>query len=90
MARTVSLRGYPEAILATDSITLSLRHQAPAGAIVQNLADLFPQLRTALMLDDGMPRRAVRVLVDGVPVSHESAVPASGALTLVATLPCDG
>jgi hypothetical protein len=90
MTRTVSLRGYPEAVLAADSITLTSSRDATAGAVIQDLTAQFPQLRTALLGEDGAPRQAIRVLADGVPISHEAPVPAAGTLTVLATLPCDG
>lgn len=90
MTRTVLLRGYPEAILATYSVTLSLDRDATAGTVLQDLTAQFPQLRTALLHDDGAPRQAIKVFANGVPVSHESDIPASGTLTVLATLPCDG
>ena len=90
MSLTIGLRGYPEALLAADEITLDLPRSTTASAVIKDLTGMFPQLRSALLHDDGVPRQSIRVLVGGVPVSHDSPVPASGTVTVLATLPCDG
>jgi hypothetical protein len=87
---TVGLLDYPEAILAADAVSLDLPPTATATAVVGALASRSPRLREALMHADGVPRRSTKVLANGVPLSPASPVPATGPLTVLAALPCDG
>lgn len=88
MTLTVGLRGYPEAVLATDSVTLDVPRDAPAEVVVRTLAGLSPRLGEALVRDDGAVRESTKVLVDGTPVPASS--PIDGRMTVLAALPCDG
>jgi hypothetical protein len=88
MTLTVSLRGYPEAVLATDSIALDVPCDAPAEVVVQTLAGLSPRLGEALVHGDGSARKTTKVLVDGMLV--DPSTPIVGAVTVLAALPCDG
>jgi hypothetical protein len=90
MPLTVGLRGYPEAVLAADAITLDLPGTSTASAIIQGLAAKSARLRHALLREDGTPRQSSKVLVDGTPIAHASVLPSSGTVTVLAALPCDG
>lgn len=90
MTLSVGLRGYPEAVLATDTITLDVPPRPTAEALVQNLASRSPRLNEALMRGDGIPRQSTKVLVDGVPVSHATRIEIDSTVTVLASLPCDG
>lgn len=90
MTLSVTLRGYPEAVLATDSITLEASPIATAGSVVRDLARLSPKLSDALLHANGVPRQTTKVLVDGTPVSHDANVSKAPSLVVLASLPCDG
>jgi hypothetical protein len=90
MIFTVGLRGYPEAVLAADTVTLDVPRTVTASAIVADLATRSPRLREALVHEDGYPRQSTKVLVDGVPINHASLIPVDSAVTVLAALPCDG
>lgn len=90
MPRTIGLRGYPEAVLASSSVALDLPTSVTASAAVGTLAASFPVLREALIGADGNPRMSSKILVDGTPVAHDSVLPEQGPVTVLAALPCDG
>ncbi|MFC0865219.1 hypothetical protein ACFHYQ_23265 [Sphaerimonospora cavernae] len=90
MTLTVGLRGYPEAVLAADVVTLDVNSGVTAGAVVQSLARTSSGLGEALIRPDGEPRQAAKVLVDGTLVSHETQIRTGSSVTVVAALPCDG
>jgi hypothetical protein len=90
MILTVGLRGYPEAILATDAVTLDVSSSATAGEVVCSLAVDSPQLRDTLLRPDGEPRQSSKVMVDGTSVMHSARVHAGQSVVVLAALPCDG
>jgi hypothetical protein len=45
MTLTVGLRGYPEAVLAINAITLDLPGSPTASAVIEDLAARSPRLR---------------------------------------------
>jgi hypothetical protein len=90
MLLSVGLRGYPEAILGVDAVTLDVPESPTAAAVIKSLALRSPRLCDTLLREDGAPRQSSKVLTDGTPVSHASPLPASGTVTVLAALPCDG
>lgn len=90
MPRTIGLRGYPEAVLASNSVTLDLPETVTASGAVGTLASSFPALREALIGSNGTPRMSSKILIDGTPVAHDSVLPEQGSVTVLAALPCDG
>jgi hypothetical protein len=90
MTRTIGLRGYPEAVLASSEVKLDLPGMATASAVVEGLAARHPQLSDALLGADGHPRESIKVLIGNAPIGHASPVPADGEVTVLAALPCDG
>lgn len=90
MTLCVHLLGYPEAVLATDTITLDAPPDATAGSVVRHVAALAPGLDEALLHEDGSPRQTTKVMVQDVPVDHRTPVSGKSAVTVLASLPCDG
>ena len=90
MTLSVTLRGYPEAILATDTIILEASPAATAGSVVRDLVRLSPKLDDALLHPNGVPRQTTKVLADGAPMSHSARVDERTSLVVLASLPCDG
>lgn len=86
----VTLSGYPEAVLGSDSISMELRASALAGDVVVEVATRHPKLRSALLHDDGRPRRSTKVLVGGTVVDPATPVSGGRPVTVLAALPCDG
>jgi hypothetical protein len=90
MKLTVHLRGYPEAVLAADTISLDLPPVATAGAVARSLSGHSERLAAALLREDGSPRQTTKVLINGLPVSHDVSISSRDTVTLLASLPCDG
>lgn len=90
MTLTVELRGYPEAVLAVDSVTLDLPGSVTANSVIQSVARRSPRLQEALVHSGGVPRQSTKVLVDGVPVEPSGQVGTGGSVAVLAALPCDG
>lgn len=90
MTMTIALRGYPEAVLAADVISLDLHGGTNAGGLVRGLASRSDRLTDALLHKDGTPRRTTKVLVGGTAVHHDSVVDTRDSVTVLASLPCDG
>lgn len=90
MTLSVALRGYPEAVLATGTVTLEARPDLTAGSVVRQVAGLSPALDEALLHEDGAPRQTTKVMIDGVPIDHGTPVGMESTLTVLASLPCDG
>lgn len=90
MTLSVALRGYPEAVLATGTVTLEARTDLTAGSVVRQVASLSPTLGDALLHEDGIPRRTTKVMICGVPVDHGTPVGMESTVTVLASLPCDG
>ncbi|ACY97689.1 MULTISPECIES: hypothetical protein [Thermomonospora] len=90
MTLCVHLLGYPEAVLATDTITLDAPPDATADYVVRQVATLAPGLDEALLHEDGSPRQTTKVMVHGVPVAHRTPIGREPTVTVLASLPCDG
>ena len=87
---TVGLRGYPEAVLASDTLKLDIPASATAATLVQQVARQSGRLGDALLHPTGAPRATTKVLVGGVPVGAETALTPHSTVTILASLPCDG
>lgn len=83
MTLTIGLRGYPEAVLAAETVTLNLPRTETASAVVAELATRSSRLREALVHEDGRPRQSTKVLVNGVPVNHATPLPADATVTVL-------
>jgi hypothetical protein len=86
----VSLRGYPEAVLATDALTLSTPDRPTAGAVARDLAARSDRLAEALLHPDGTLRTTTKVIVGGAPVAPDAPIGPWNTVTVLASLPCDG
>ena len=86
----VNLLGYPEALLAIDTVTVALPLAVTADSLATRIANMSPQLVDALLHEDGTPRQTTKVLINGRPVMNEAAVTANDEVAVLASLPCDG
>jgi hypothetical protein len=87
---TITLGGYPEAVLGRSSITVALPSSAVVKDVVAAVAAQHPKLTTALLHEDTRPRRSTKALLDGAVADFSTPIPAGAAVTVLATLPCDG
>lgn len=90
MSLAVDLRGYPEAVLAADRVTLNLLPTVTAGDVVRSLAGRSPRLGEALLDGYGAPRQSTKVIADGRPAHPSVPVGRANSITVLAALPCDG
>jgi hypothetical protein len=85
----VHLRGAAEAVLARESV--EVEDGSTLDAIVREISSYDSELHRQLLREDGSPRSAAKVLVDGVPAtSLSSTVPAGATVTVSPTMSCDG
>jgi len=87
---TITLSGYPEAVLGRSSITVSLPSDAVVEDAIAAVAALHPKLAIALLHEDARPRRSTKVLLSGAVTDFSSPIPPGEAVTVLAALPCDG
>lgn len=87
---TITLGGYPEAVLGRSSITVALPSNAVVKDAVVAVAGQHPKLTTALLHEDTRPRRSTKALLNGAVADFTVPIPAGAAMTVLATLPCDG
>jgi hypothetical protein len=87
---TITLSGYPEAVLGRSSITVSLPSDAVVDDAVVAVAAQHPKLAPALLHEDARPRRSTKVLLSGAVKDLGSPIPSGEAVTVLAALPCDG
>ena len=87
---TITLGGYPEAVLGRSSITVALPCQAVVKDAVAAVAAQHPKLATTLLHEDSRPRRSTKALLNGTVADFSVPIPAGAAVTVLATLPCDG
>ena len=86
----VNIRGAAEAILATESVKLSLESLTPRE-IVKAIADQNPLIKQQLIRDNGDPRLSTKILVDGTPPKSLDDILSAGSKFVVApAIPCDG
>lgn len=92
MTRTlkVGLRGYPEAVLGCDFVTVATETPVTAGLVVEALTRGNARLRDALLQSTGRPRQSTKVFVDDTLVSPDASVPLNADVAVLAALPCDG
>lgn len=87
---TVGLRGYPEAVLGSDSVTVATETPVTAGLVVEALTRGNVRLRDALLQSTGRARQSTKVFVDDTLVSPDAPVPLGADVAVLAVLPCDG
>lgn len=90
MIKTLSLAGYPEAILGRPSVDVTCDERTTAVALVRAVAGRNAKLYEAL-IDGDRVRSSTKLLVDGAVVDANLAtVNRANSVTLLAALPCDG
>jgi len=87
---TVTLAGYPEAVLGSSTIAVSLPSAPVAADAIHAVAAQRSQLAEALLHADRRPRRSTKVLIGGQVAANTTRIPAGAAITVLAALPCDG
>jgi len=87
---TITLGGYPEAVIGRSSITVALPYHAIVKDAVAAVAGQHPKLTTMLLHEDSRPRRSTKALLNGTVADFSVPIPAGAAVTVLATLPCDG
>ena len=87
---TITLSGYPEAVLGRSSTTVSLPSGATAGDAVVAVAAQHPRLASALLREGFRPRRSTKVLFRTEVADPETPIRSGEAVTVLAVLPCDG
>jgi hypothetical protein len=92
MSRTlkVRLRGYPEAVLADDSVLVPTGRTTTGTDVIDYVSRLDQRIQEALQHRDGTPRRSTRLLVGSRVLEHTQRIPETGEVVLLAALPCDG
>lgn len=87
---TVSLSGYPEAVLGRSAVDVVLPPGAVVADAVTAVAERDSNLREALLKPDTRPRRSTKTLINGSVVDPATRIPAGASVTVLAALPCDG
>jgi len=87
---TITLSGYPEALLGRPAITAPFPSGAVLADAVTAVAAQDVRLGTALLHSDARPRQSTKVLLNGAVTSLDTRIPADAQVTVLAALPCDG
>lgn len=87
---TVGLRGYPEAVLGCDSVTVATEDPVTTGGVVEALTRDNAPLRDALVHSTGEARVSTKVFVDDTLAPLDASVPVGAGIAVLAALPCDG